>query len=491
LKETTPKKQKKKKSQRKTTKKENLKKPGGLKLKDSAPKNHRLKQKPIKISDSDKLKFFPNLTRRVVVNLNEEDSDSEPEEPGNRVKDGGDFFGIELEAFLKEARKSSKPAQNTTGKPDPRSLQKKIALTPRLKAQASKLTLETKKKLIDAKITHLSETKQKEYVRLKEIIEKKQKEKQEKKKSRVEAGKENLKRGNSLGDDEEAALRESLLNNMKKKVKTKENPTRGEKSKNSPEATEPNSKTCSRKIVENISVEIAGENRDVRIEEETVQSPAGDEGGVSPDSSKLRTLEDDVVSLRKSLSAGLFKLSAYMSQLQKETSGVDSAVKYIEELKSQLGETEKLLASRKSKVENLKAVIRESHQQITTQKRLMGEREVACREVGRKLTGDSYSPPVEGAENISKKLEMINNTAKRVKTADTGMQGLVFSGNIEGLLGIGEVGPGNVTGDYRSPLEHLSQTNKTVIDHSKELCRFALSGKCLDDSCQLQHLPPS
>ena len=97
-------------------------------------------------------------------------------------------------------------------------------------------------------------------------------------------------------------------------------------------------------------------------------------------------------------------------------------------------------------------------------------------------------PPVEGAENISKKLEMINNTAKKVKTADTGLQGLVFSGNIEGS-GSGDVSQGNATGDYRSPLEHLSQTNKTVIDHSRELCRFALSGKCLDDTCQLQHLP--
>ena len=123
----------------------------------------------------------------------------------------------------------------------------------------------------------------------------------------------------------------------------------------------------------------------------------------------------------------------------------------------------------------------------------MGEKEKKCREVGTKVAGDSYSPPVEGAENISKKLEMINNTAKKVKTGDPGLQGLVFSGNNEGLWGSssGDLGTGNLTGDYRSPLEHLSQTNKTVIDHSKELCRFALSGKCLDDSCQLQHLPPS
>ena len=496
-KEPTPKKHKRRKIQKKGTKKENLKlKKVGLRPENTAAsKKPRPKPKPIMISESDKLKFFPNLTRRVVLNLAEDESDSEAEVDDNqKVKDGGkknEIFGLDLEAFLKEARNSSKLAHNTVIKPSdpsrsqPKVREKKIALTPRLKAQASKLTLETKKKLIDAKITHLSKTKQEEYVRLKDMIEKKQKEKQEKKKLKNDVGKENLDRTKSLGEEEEAALRESLLSNMKKNVKSKENTTKGEKSKNTPEATETSSNIGqTKKIVENISVEIVGETRDVRVEEESFKVP---EDGESPESRKLSSLENDVVGLRKSLSASLFKLSAYMSQLQKETSGVDSAVKYIEELKSQLEETEKLLSSRKSKVENLKAVIRGSHDQITTQKQTMGEKEAACRELGLKLRGESYKPPVEGAENISKKLEMINNTAKKVKTVDTG---LVFSGNIEGLLGSGEVGPGNVTGDYRSPLEHLSQSNKTVvIDHSKELCRFALSGKCLDDSCQLQHLP--
>jgi len=270
-------------------------------------------------------------------------------------------------------------------------------------------------------------------------------------------------------------------------VQSKETTAKGEKSKVATQAKETSSKSGqTMKIVENISVEIVGENRDVRI---GIEESSNEEDS-SSEPTKLELLEKDVVGRRKSLSANLFKMSAYMSQLQKETSGVDSAVKYIEELKSQLNETEKLLATRKSKVENLKAVIRESHQQIVTEKQTMSETEEACRKLGLKVAGDCYKPPLEGAENISKKLEMIFNTAKKVKTADTGIQGLVFSGNIEGLLGSGEVGKVNVTGDYRSPLEHLSQTNKTVIDHSRELCRFALSGKCLDDSCQLQHLPP-
>merc|ERR1712183_680970 len=156
----------------------------------------------------------------------------------------------------------------------------------------------------------------------------------------------------SLGEDEEAALRESLLNNMKKKVQSQENTTKGEKSK---PQSQPARETKTKKIVENISVEIIGENRDVRIDnddaiESAIEVKAGDDN--SPESTKLRSLEKNVVGLRKSLSASLFKLSAYMSQLQKESSGVDSAVKYIEELKGQLSETEKLLATRKSKVEN-------------------------------------------------------------------------------------------------------------------------------------------
>merc|ERR1712183_290620 len=176
-------------------------------------------------------------------------------------------------------------------------VEKKIALTPQLKAKASKLTLETKKKLIGAKITHLSKTKQEEYVRLKEMIEKKQAEKLARKKLKGEAEKENIERSNSLGEDEEAALRESLLNNMKKKVQSQENTTKGEKSKPAPQS-QPARETKTMKIVENISVEIIGENRDVRIDnddaiESAIEVKAGDDN--SPESTKLRSLEKNVV----------------------------------------------------------------------------------------------------------------------------------------------------------------------------------------------------
>ena len=153
----------------------------------------------------------------------------------------------------------------------------------------------------------------------------------------------------------------------------------------------------------------------------------------------------------------------------------------------QLEETEKLLSTREKKVDSLKEVIKESHQQITIQKQEMSSVEERCRSEGFKLFGADYKPPVEGAENIRKKLEMIRSTAMKVKTTalkSESNSGEGKSGNNEGGAG---AGPG-LPGDYRSPLEHLSQSNKPLVDHSKEVCRYDLSGKCLDPGCQLQHL---
>ena len=99
---------------------------------------------------------------------------------------------------------------------------------------------------------------------------------------------------------------------------------------------------------------------------------------------------------------------------------------------------------------------------------------------------------MEVAEDIRKKLEMIRNTAMKVKTTGTGLKSLSNnsgegkSGNNEG--GAGGAGHGLFPGDYRSPLEHLGQANKPLVDHTKEVCRYDLSGKCLDPSCQMQHL---
>ena len=122
-------------------------------------------------------KFFPNLSKRVVVPLAPDESDSEDEEPDEVTKTkeptnaGGNMFGLDLEAFLKQARNSvktddAKLKSNPISKlsspvlaSKPKYIKKKIALTPQLKAKALQLTLADKKKLISAQISHLSRSK--------------------------------------------------------------------------------------------------------------------------------------------------------------------------------------------------------------------------------------------------------------------------------------------------------------------------------------------
>lgn len=334
-----------------------------------------------------------------------------------------------------------------------------------------------------------------EYQRLKEILAKKQTEKKLVKKKlegNVGATKAPVEKSVSITEEEEETLRNNLILNMNKKNVSKSE-TKGEKSKNEALSQSP-MKNASQKST--MSIEIAGDSREVKLNE-NVPSETKDPGS----DSKLNKLETDVVDMRKGLSQSLFKLSAYMSQLQKETGGVDSAIKYIAELKKQLDKAEKLLSSREKKVDSLRDVIRESHKQITVQKMEMTRAEERCRVEGEKIQGDDYKPPVEGAENIRKKLEMIRNTAMKVKTTsysnESGKSDPSSGNNAEGGAGQGVAGAGpSLPADYRSPLEHLSQAaardqaggRARALDHSKELCRFDLSGKCLDDTCQLQHL---
>ena len=81
-----------------------------------------------------------------------------------------------MEAFLKEARNTA-PAPSHSSSSKPAQPQKKFMMTPKLKAQAKKLTLADKKKLISSKISHLSRSTQIEFQRLKELLAKKEREK--------------------------------------------------------------------------------------------------------------------------------------------------------------------------------------------------------------------------------------------------------------------------------------------------------------------------
>ena len=446
----------------------------------------------VTITEAEQKKYFPNLSKKVVVNFSGNQSDDSDEENSQPLENNSgmsdpprdNLFGLDLEAFLKQARNSSETLKGEKEKKAAGVVQKKIALTPQLKAQASRLTLEDKKKIISAKITHLSHSKQIEYQRLKEILAKKQREKLLKiklAKENVIAEIENKKSENNLPsqqgrmssiteEEDEETLRNTLISEMKKKnIQIPAAPRENLSSIDMPKKS--------------VSIEIAENYREVKLKEDEAKDLE-----TSPQKKKLKTMEMDLIKMRKGLSQSLFKLSAYMSQLQKETSSLDSALKYIEELKKQLKETEVLVMSREKKVDSLREVIRESHMQITVQKQDMTRKEQECIDVGMTIQGEDYKPPVDGAENIRKKLEMIRNTANKVKTV-TEKTSASYSSEPSGSGGVksGNIDSG-LPGDYRSPLEHLNQGKGVILDHSKELCRYELAGKCLDQECKMQHL---
>jgi len=252
-------------------------------------------------------------------------------------------------------------------------------------------------------------------------------------------------------------------------------------------------------------------------------------------------IEQGVVEGRKALSESLFKLSAFMSQLQKKSIDLESGRRYAEELRKQLKETEDLVRVREGNVEKLRESIKHQHQQIVTERSALVKLEETCKSKG-------VAVPEEGAENIQKKLAQIKNTAMKVKTSqstdaakeeasrnDIRVKEKILSNpmgpppqavktvakaaseltreelskpkNTEtmkksssvpaGVAGSNNSGVGLVAeqvgscreslgGDYASPLAHLRSTVST-LDPNRTLCRFQLSGKCLDPACPDQH----
>ena len=150
------------------------------------PSNSSLNNKSTPtLSKAEKEKHFPNLSRKIIIPNIGENTDSEEEDetiPGvQSSKLNGStssmFGGLNLEAFLKEARNTAAPSSSPSNANKPAQPRKKLMMTPKLKAQAQKLTLADKKKLISSKISHLSRSTQIEYQRLKEILAKKEREK--------------------------------------------------------------------------------------------------------------------------------------------------------------------------------------------------------------------------------------------------------------------------------------------------------------------------
>merc|ERR1719270_365951 len=154
-----------------------LAKPGKV---SRRPSNSSMNKSLPTPSKADREKHFPNLSRKIIIPRIEDSSDSEGEsEKGLPTKStmaisspSSMFGGLNLEAFLKEARNTA-PVPSHSSSNKPAQPQKKFMMTPKLKAQAKKLTLADKKKLISSKISHLSRSTQIEFQRLKELLAKK------------------------------------------------------------------------------------------------------------------------------------------------------------------------------------------------------------------------------------------------------------------------------------------------------------------------------
>lgn len=281
-----------------------------------------------------------------------------------------------------------------------------------------------------------------------------------------------------------------------------------------------------RQETEQITVQITdiANGRNVEIKDATNKSDKKAEASDPVKKNKLYG-EDQlkVVSGRKALSASLFKLSAHMSQLQKETVGVESGLRYAEELRRQLRETEDLVRLREEKVDKLREGIKTQHQQIVAERSKLQVLEGACRAGG-------VPVPEEGAENIQRKLAQIKQTAMKVKdktrdedqeeaekkaataseTAPNKSQEAEMemktdpvvkaSPGKEAALTVKPASPrsrpgpaaseqvGSAGGDYASPLAHLHRpAGAGTLDPNRRLCRFQLAGKCLDTTCPDQH----
>jgi len=223
-----------------------------------------------------------------------------------------------------------------------------------------------------------------------------------------------------------------------------------------------------------MTVEISGDNleRSVQLKEAAKEDIPFLKNGCEHVETELSgDLEKKVVDVRKGLSTSLFKLSAYMSQLQKETIGVESALRYVEELRSQLKETEDLVRLRENKVNNLRKAIKDQHEQIKEETVTMRKMEETCKAAG-------MTVPEEGAEHIQRKLAQIKNTAMKVKTT-------VYNEARESLDGekeeSGDVGPDLPIVKSTSPAKKVA---KKILKSSKNTSKSDSSVKSLKTSTE-------
>ena len=484
------------------------------------------------MTEEEKKRHFPNLSKKIVIPLNYT-SDSEQEEeqvhvapkpPQQRfnkpdlVNPKTDSFQMNLDFFLREVRqKTSAPKDKSSTLSS--TARKNVSM--QLKAKAQLLSKADKEKLARSSITNLPLVKQLEYKKLKELIARKEMMKAKGSKVRKPDGTEPLppapsksssaapkkvpnlqnttvattaaknakpvstvmnnstkassvkpaakneartaslangvgksceqlnspadepvhnvapdaKQVADVDDEDEEALRQTLLRDLRLKTSAKSSEGGGDKS-------------SSISTKQSLTVRISGNRRNVsvpktvRTSQPIVKKDAGQKAkngyksnngaprtkdkpppppvkpalqplpGVNNDDVKmLSEKEKGIISDRKDLSGVLYKLSAQMSQLQKQSIELEGAENYAAELRKQLKETDQLVSLRTEKVENLRQVIRNSHQEVTVYKERMLSKEKECIVLGGAVYGPEYSIPLQGAQNIRNNL----NNKKRTR----------------------------------------------------------------------------
>lgn len=227
----------------------------------------------------------------------------------------------------------------------------------------------------------------------------------------------------------------------------------------------------------------------------------------APKNTELEATEAKLVSFRKEMCGSLFKLSAEVSQLKEETKKKVNAELFLAKLKSQIAMTEDLISKKDERVVGLKKVVRQSHKDIVIKSKVMSGLKKECKTLGVQVQGANYEPPTEGMSTIRKKLNVINNSARRIPNKEEESEDSSGSSSESGTSSESESSDDTSSDEdssdddgekevnhlpNSSALAHLNQvTDGAKIDPHVEFCIFDLKGRCNDPTCPYQHHRPA
>jgi len=134
----------------------------------------QIRSKKAVMSNADKEKHFPNLSKKTIIPLND-CTDSEDEDVTSRTPKAvptvpRESFEINVDSFLKSVRRTTTNAKKSSSALH----QPKKSVASDFKGPAHKLTPDMKQKLVNSKISNLPLSKQLEYQKLKALIAKKE-----------------------------------------------------------------------------------------------------------------------------------------------------------------------------------------------------------------------------------------------------------------------------------------------------------------------------